>query len=172
MSTESFKSDNENSQFKLEGTENIQDNEPIKKSPELEEMGDELLIKYEALKENREKQKQLKKEIKKMLGEVEDESSPYEDIEQNNEHMKEVVSKMQQIFTEGAEKFLPEESTLRKDVVQFYSDPDRLYNELSYLFKGTSNDEIDERVEAAKERFADKNTFLNYVVDKDYSVTS
>lgn len=146
----------------------------VHNSSESENKDRELMALYESLKASREEQKRILREIRNNFKEQK-ESNPFETEDatpQDPEHMKRVVAEMQDIFIGGAEKYLPENSTLKNDIIRFYSDPERLYTELSNVFRNQSSDTINATLQKSREYFSDKDRFIKYVISKDYSVAN
>lgn len=145
--------------------------------PEKQDTELEFLAVYDKLKKNREEQKKIREELlrtfEKNGGEkIKVEKTEQESLEQNNEHMKKTVTRIQDIYTNCAKKFLPENSSLQNDIIRFYSDPKRLYTELSNVYRGLSEEKIDQEIEAMENAYLDKNKFLRFVSTRDYTVTN
>jgi hypothetical protein len=90
------------------------------------------------------------------------------------EDIKNAVNRIKAIFINSANQFLidPEQQALKDQIIKSYSDDDRLFDELSNVFRGVSSEEIAERLEAGERELADKENFINYVNDKSFATSA
>jgi hypothetical protein len=77
-----------------------------------------------------------------------------------NETIRQVVERVCDIYREAAQKYLLEGSQLMADILEYYSDYDRLNTELSNVFRGCSQEEIDSRLNKLTTLFEDKTFFV------------
>lgn len=90
--------------------------------------------------------------------------------EKTPEYMEGVVERISGLYIKAAERHLPE-GVLRRQIIKFYSDPERLFEELSNVFRDKSPEQIDQVIERVEEKLEDKDTFINYAVTKDFSTS-
>lgn len=74
--------------------------------------------------------------------------------------MEDIVRKEQDLHVRYAKEYLPEGSKLREEIIDFYSDTDRLKDELSNVYQGMSQEEIETRLEEKKDRYDDNTRFV------------
>lgn len=86
-------------------------------------------------------------------------------------YIKEVVKKVQEIYIKAAEKYLPDGGSLKKQIIKFYSDPERLQKELSNVFRGVDVGEIDKRVKNVEESFKNRDVFMEQALSKDFTTS-
>ena len=134
---------------------------------------------YEKLKKNTQEQKRIKRELLALYEDTQptqesntpEQNTTPEVSNERKEQMEDVVEQMQEIYTTYAEKYLPEGSSLKKDILAYYEDKERLYIELSNVYTGVSYERIKEEIQEMKEAYEnDKNTFLVFVSTRDYSL--
>jgi len=92
--------------------------------------------------------------------EVNSETKTPEEIEK--EKMKNVTENVQKLYIDLANKHLDEKSPLKAKIIDFYSDFDRLQNELEVAFKGLDEEEISKKIEEVKEKLDDQTFFVEH----------
>lgn len=97
------------------------------------------------------------------------ESSDYGDNEQIN--ISEIVNQVQGLYIDSARKYLPE-GELQNAVVDYYSDEERLSNELGNVFKNISPKEVQEKINNVAKMFGNKENFVSEVSNKIESLQS
>jgi hypothetical protein len=85
--------------------------------------------------------------------------------------IREKVNEIRKVHIEAAEKYLPESSPLRQQIELFYSDEERLNNEIGNVLRNKTEKEAEEWVEGFREGFETEGEFLNHVAEKDYSTS-
>ena len=135
----------------------------------------ELEIKLRELEQKRRKEQFEINEIRARLG-LPVENKPSTKVEENTtidyeNHIRHTVKKVQDIYINATKKYLPEESILGKQIIKFYSDPERLFKELSNVFRGVKLEEIDQRVGRVEELFKNKKFFIKEVKSKNFSTS-
>jgi len=72
------------------------------------------------------------------------------------------VNEIQQLYIDLANKYLKEENQLKKVIIDYYSNTEKLTEELSNVFKGKSESEIKEKIEEVKKRFENPAFFIEH----------
>ncbi|MDE1919342.1 MAG: hypothetical protein KGH56_01450 [Patescibacteria group bacterium] len=147
---------------------------PEKESEKHEEAPEELQSKLERLEEETERTKKEINEIRVKLGlpELDEVSTQKESLGSDREgHLRDTVKKVQDMFIGAADTFLEKDSPVRAQIIKFYSDPERLFKELSNVFRGVEPEEIDARVAEVEEKLKNESFFLREVLSKDFSTS-
>lgn len=167
--------------LKINDSSNIEKNKnsekqekiPVKNGKSLEE----LEVKLKDMENKREMEKVEINKIREKLGlpiinEFLEKTDRNDNLnEKNQEHMKDTVKRVQDMFINAAEKYLPVGNQFRNQIIKFYSDTDRLSKELSNVFKGVEESDIDRKVEGVKEQLNDEKFFIKEVLSKDFSTS-
>lgn len=77
--------------------------------------------------------------------------------------MEKIVHRVQEIYITSAEKYLSENEELKRAVIDYYSNTERLKRELSNVFAKLSKDEIEKRIHSIARIFEDKEKFIDEV---------
>lgn len=134
--------------------------------------------KFETTEDRIERKRKEKEEIDVLRAELGIDPIQNESLEEDTrKHMEmsrdsmmiDVVERVQDIYIKAAEQYLPEESLIRKQMIKFYSDPGRLYEELSHVFKDTKKEEIEKLLNETERNLQDKKYFVENVLSKDFS---
>lgn len=90
------------------------------------------------------------------------EQPEFENSEIKEDGMQNVTKKVQELYINLAEKYLDDENPLKAKIINFYSDFDRLQNELKVVFKGLREEEIYKKIEEVEERLNDRTFFIEH----------
>jgi hypothetical protein len=160
ISNEEFSdySKNEEIAFKNETTEEMEKSNSVNLDEEtFEKVKNETGVEEELAEIDRESEK-IVAESQQEIGQG---AKTPEKIDEQ-EKMKNVTESVQKLYFELADKHLDEKSPLKEKIINFYSDFDRLQNELKVVFKGLSEGEISKKIEEVKERLNDKTFFVEH----------
>ncbi len=86
----------------------------------------------------------------------------YNQAESKDDGFENIVKLMQDLYIGLAEKHLPEESSLRKRIIEYYSDTSRLQEELSAVFKDVTQKEAAKRIQEVASKFEDQTFFIEH----------
>jgi hypothetical protein len=85
-----------------------------------------------------------------------------EETETEQKKWENVTKKIQKLYIGLANEYLGDENILKKRIIDFYSDSDRLQGELQVVFKDLDEQGINKKIEEVKENFKDKTFFIEY----------
>ncbi len=85
-----------------------------------------------------------------------------ENSEVEQEKIKNVTERVQKLYIDLANKHLDEKSPLKAKIINYYSDFNRLQNELRIVFKDLNEDEINKKIEEVEEKLNDKTFFIEH----------
>ena len=83
-------------------------------------------------------------------------------LENHTEELKNTVKKVQDLYIGLAEKYLDQKSTLKERIINYYSDSERLERELSVVFKGLNEQEINSEIERVSKLFENRTFFIEH----------
>ncbi|MCX6795141.1 MAG: hypothetical protein NT165_00165 [Candidatus Falkowbacteria bacterium] len=90
-----------------------------------------------------------------------------------NDYPKNVTEKIQDFFVKSAGEYLNKDSDeyLREQIIKFYSDKNRLDEELSQIFRGVKEDEILQKIDTICQSIDNKEDFIQYVETKNFATS-
>jgi|GEM_PF-6390664 len=113
--------------------------------------------------------------IKEPTNDEQENSSVVERTVNNNEdNIKNTVSKMQELFIKSAEQYLDKESDkyLKEQIIKFYSDENRLKTELTNVFGEMSSDDISKKIKDVSKSIENKDDFIKYIETKNFATSA
>lgn len=94
-------------------------------------------------------------------------------VNNNEDSIKNAVEKIQEIFIKSAEQYLDKDDDkyLKEQIVKFYSDDNRLKTELSNVFNGIKEEDIDKKIDEMSKSIDNKEDFVKYVETKNFATS-